>query len=393
MNYSPKFLHMMKSSTPLVSLSIQRAITTSTDAFSLKFLYHTRITQGWLDVGLREPAGTPETPGRVVKTGSDSVYISNSYFHTSSRDSHGGAILYNTRSSSSQMLIESCIFNDCHTTADFGGAVAMNNGSCVICKSCSTRCSSNATGQFIYTYLANDNQHINKVIDCSAIKSQPELTNWATICLNMGLVTIDTVNISQNSCTYYPSLYSYPLENASETTSFVNMCSIRNNTGTMRGLNFDKNGAVYMLKGSNIIDNNCPQLIRNWGTTTITGCTILSNEGSDPIFSSGNDYTITIINCTITQADLNNKEGNLISDNWTPDPHPFINLILPTFLVDLCDVEYDFYQSLYPPGYSPVISNSGLSECSTIHINVIITSLYQLKTYIFLLYILPSDSF
>ena len=61
------------------------------------------------------------------------------------------------------MLIELCIFNDCHTSASYGGCIFMAKdssngaGSCVINKCCSNECSSTNTGtsrgQFVYTSL------------------------------------------------------------------------------------------------------------------------------------------------------------------------------------------------------------------------------------------------
>ena len=82
--------------------------------------------QSWISVGLVEPEGNPEnTSEQYSKAGEAIVYLVNSFFDNIISGTNGGAICISSTTDSSQMLIEVCIFNDCHTNSEFGGAIFM----------------------------------------------------------------------------------------------------------------------------------------------------------------------------------------------------------------------------------------------------------------------------
>ena len=114
--------------------------------------------QGWYDVGLsgNEPPKT-KTNESFLETEPGQYYICESYFNIQQSDAEGGAVSFDPSdgSTTSQILIESTVFDNCHTTAGIGGAIASFGGSFVINKCCSNNCSSireNSNGQFTYLY-------------------------------------------------------------------------------------------------------------------------------------------------------------------------------------------------------------------------------------------------
>ena len=258
-----------------------------------------------------------------------------------------------------------CIFNDCHTSSNYGGSIFMGSGygSCVINKCCSNACSStnkyDSYGQFIYLRLTDDSKHINKVLDSSVIKSQPpeEANSGSVLSLNFAIITMTTVNLSLNKCSKYPSAYCCPYSTSS-TTCFVSYCSIRNNTATSQyGIYFYRSSSTeYSLSNSNLIENDISGsygLVYCYGHLTIDECTILENSASR-IFYSASSSEITIINCTIEEG---NVKGNKISGNGdvitTPSPYK----ASPDFIIPIlcteddkgnCYAEYDSIDSLTP---------------------------------------------
>ena len=227
----------------------------------------------------------------------DRIYVLSCQFNIVEESDTGGAICFTSLSDTSKLLIEQCIFDNCHTSNARGGAIFMarstssGSGSCVINKCCSNNCSSNNSGssygQFIFTYLSDSISQCNNVFDSSIINSQPPGSNsGGTLYLNRGNVTIYQLNISNNRCSRSPSVYCFPFSIESQLTCLVSYGLISDNIGNQYGISFAKLGATCMMISCNIIKNNCSQLIRNYGVTNIIHCAIFSNFDSSPIFSS-----------------------------------------------------------------------------------------------------------
>ena len=77
----------------------------------------------------------------------------------------------------------------------------------------------------------------------------------------------------------------------------------------------------------------------------IQGCTILENKVDYTFYfykssDDDSDVSIIVINCTITEDDINKIEsngGSVNIDNWSPS-FTFKNEIYVTYLTDLCPV-------------------------------------------------------
>ena len=310
--------------------------------------------QSWISVGLVEPEGTPEnTSEQYSKAGESLVYLVDSFFDNIISGTNGGAICISSTTDSSQMLIEVCIFNDCHTNSEYGGAIFMGYpvtssngaGSCVVHKCCSNNCSSTSTrysyGHFIYTMLSNDNDHINKFLDSSVINSkQINFESEGTIELLYGEITINTLNLSENQCVVCPAIWCYQGSSNTKLICSIKFCSIRNNVGLVSTLAISTTFAS--CTNSNFIENTASYygLIQAHTEMIVEGCTILENKAASTFYC--NTGPITVINCTITEEDVIKTNANVNIENWTPNPNSFVNGIFPTFLTKLC-VEYSLY--------------------------------------------------
>ena len=232
-----------------------------------------------------------------------------------------------------------------------------SHGSCVVHKCCSSKCHSsyagNSYGQSIFTSLSNNGDHINKVLDSSAIYSEPPNSEGtSTIYLRYSIITIKTSNISQNSCGKYPLMYCNPhLDNQKDTCS-IEFCSIRGNSATNKiGIFLDNTGSMHQIKSSNFIENTVKNLglIYSEAKVVVQGCTILENTANYMFYTYSQSDTITVINCTITKEDVTKTNNNKVNiDQWTPNSHSFINGIKPTFVNELCSVGYDIVGTLTP---------------------------------------------
>ena len=258
------------------------------------------------------------------------VYIiSCSFVKIKDSKSSGGAIWFSTISNYSQMLIEESVFFDCHTISSGGAIYMSNDGSFAINKCCSNFCYSlgiYSNGQF--TYIAGES---SKIFECSIINSNPETNLFAssTIYHSNRNITINTINLSQNKC------YTTPLGNLqSESECFISFCSFKNNTGTIIGIYFSSSQSPTTMTSTNLILNTIEQngLISSSGELTIKGCTILNNN-ANLIFQSY--IIITVINCTMSEDDVNKTTGTVNIDNWKPSS-TFYNEISIQFFNDLC---------------------------------------------------------
>ena len=270
------------------------------------------------------------------------VYVTCCTFEESKdTSSNGGAICFATTDDSAKMVVEQCIFYDCHTSAIKGGAISMQEaGSCVFNKCCSNLCSCNLQGQFISTDMTDDISHINQIFDSSAINSFPQNENtnlFGVIDFYDSVIKINTMNFSRNKCYKYPSAFCCPTLSIENVTSFVEYCSISNITSDIQGICFaslSDTRVQHIMKSSNLIENEVTLygLIASQAHLTVEGCTILRNQ-ADHIFSTSQTMTITVINCT---CDNVTTEGTVVLSNLTPSPREFINGIFPTYLGSLC---------------------------------------------------------
>ena len=350
------------------------------------------LFSSWADVGLKHPFSTIK---QFTEVGEGNVYVWCSYFNIESSDSTGGAISFTSTTTESQMFVEFCTFFDCHTKGNEGGAILMSSaGSCVVNKCCSNNCSSTYTaasyGQFIRSWITDDNNHINKVLDSSIINTQALLSGQSPLSLYYGRITINTVNFSINACHYQPSTWSKPCFVRGETTGSAKFCSIRNNTGINRGISFggSSSDSITVSKYLNIIEN----VVKNFGLfysesrMIIEECTILENEAPYTFYAISSSF-VTVLNCTIKKEDIfQTNINNFNISNWMPQPNSFINAILPTFLTDLCPVEYDIIGSLSPILPPENMNSSDSKTCNNyvnfrrIHIYILILCFYSPNT-------------
>ena len=109
------------------------------------------------------------------------------------------------------------------------------------------------------------------------------------------------------------------------------------------------------MTSSNIMRNTIEQnvLIYSNGNLTIKGCTILYNN-VNLTFQSYD--TITVINCTMFEDDVNKTTGNVNTESWRPSS-TFYNEISATFFSDLCipvhpiPIFTEKYLNIYLPKY------------------------------------------
>ena len=329
-----------------------------------------KVFQSWNEVGLSgEPPEKSRPQIELIVSTTNNVYVWYSYFQIEASSSSGGAISFTSPTVSSQILIEECIFFDCHTTTNVGGAIFMGaspssdngQGNFVINKCCSNKCSTSYTGssstygQFCRSFVSDDETHINKILDSSVIYSESiSSDSRSVISFYNGVINIKTVNFSQNKCLYYPSAFCEPTY-LTETTCFVELCSFKNNTANVQYCIYLSGISTKdLLKSSNLIGNNIlgTGLVAAYSQLTVEGCTILENEADSIFFCYSG--SITVINCTITEEDVkktNNDNVNI--ENWTPKHNSFINGIKPTIVNEICSVGYDTVGTLTPnlPNY------------------------------------------
>ena len=328
------------------------------------------LPEGWVNVTLNTPSPTPipneeiELKDRNTFSGSLKVYIKSCQFGLINSDSNGGCISYTSTTTSSEMLIELCIFNSCTSNAAYGGCIFMGSatimgsgqGSFVLNKCCANECYSTRSGysygQFVFTNLNYDVTHLNNIIDSSIINSKADKgTSFGTLYLQYAKITINTVNLSGNKCSQFCPIVSYPYSTSS-TTSSVEYCSIRENEATYSYGLCLSNAAKYSVTNCNLIQNTISSngLIWTNGKVTMRECTILENSANPMFYCYYSSNSITLENCTI-ESDKLTKGGNgqLITTNWSPKPKSFINAIKCTEDNEkMCVAEFDVVGSLSP---------------------------------------------
>ena len=267
-----------------------------------------------------------------LKINVDKIYIlSCTFVEAKSTTANGGAIFFYS-SDDSLMLIEESVFYNCHSSLS-GGAIYMGIfGYFAINKCCSNFCFTSGTpsfGQFACTEGES-----SKIFECSIINSKPETSESSnTINQRNSNITIETVNISQNTCNEAPlgSLY---LQNE----CLIHLCSFENNTGTRFGISFSSSQSPITMTSSNLIGNTIKQnglIYSSNGELTINGCTIHNNNEDVIIFNSHNDGSINVKNCTMSNDDATKFLGNVNLDNWKPSSN-FFNEISLEFIINLC---------------------------------------------------------
>ena len=382
------------------------------------FLEEKALLQGWSEVGFSGSKDPEEKINQPVSIqGAGNIYIWNSYFNLPQGTGNGGVISFTSAKEESQMLVEFCVFENCHTSFQYGGAIFMaysttsGAGNCAINKCCATQCWSTASpsyGQFIRTYLTDKKTSLNKVLDSSVINSFPGSDSYGTIMLYNAKITINNANFSNNHCTYYPSVYCSPTVDI-EVTSLLKFCSIRNIFGENRGVNLFSS-AQQQIESSNLIENRIENngLISSFSSVLVKGCTILENT-VDVIFNSMSG-SITVTNCSIDPNELGLVSGNVKFYSWQPKPKTFINPILPVQFTELCLASYDVIGTLTPdvtppttkpptpkrtPNETPEMTpNKQLLKCYTWFCEDLRTTnvdILQILQYIFLLCCLPTN--
>ena len=290
----------------------------------------------------------PQKNQYEVKT--TSAYILSCTFQDINSSIGGGAIQFSTNNRNEQILVEKSVFDNCHTNDERGGAiyVGYSSGSCVTHQCCASQCWSKFTGtsrgQFIYTSLSDNNNHINQVKDCSIIRSSPpeNSDSRGSLYLYQSIITVNIVNLSDNSCFQYPSAFLCPSFTSQLNECYVSFSSIQNNTGTRCiGLLGKSSSCDNLMQCSNLIGNQVSDFGLIWteSQVTIEGCAFLENEAATIFYRNSGSFII--INCTIPYDYLTKTapDSKSFSFSQCPPSILFKNNIDINYLTELCPTQ------------------------------------------------------
>jgi hypothetical protein len=326
-----------------------------------------------------------------------SVYVSNCLFSSFTSSSNGGALCC---MSTTYLLVESSSFFSCKTSSRHGGAIYFeySSGQFVLYGVCGNDCyteytgSGLANGQFACTYVNNavsskNNVNYSSVTRCLNTRSNAH----ANFYLINGKIFCLSVNMSMNTCYYYPGFWSVPFIDSNSVTCSLSYSSFTDNHApNYILLCLNKGGARYEIKCSNIIRNT--QVSTSYGTIYSTGNTmiqdscILENE-ANCIFYATSSYTITLSNCTI---DSDSHNGNL--NKQSTITKSFI-LALNHLSTRNCYSEYDSVGTLTA---IPVVTQSSKKEfrcsCKIINYQAKVCDFFSLNWVFMITFIHPNIS-
>ena len=251
------------------------------------------------------------------------VHVQSCMFKDCISESSGGAIFCNG-SSIEKLFVSHTSFKSCKTADENAGAILyynMESGQCVICEVCSFQCASTFSGEsygqfarVIVKYDSNDSiASINQVNDSSITQSRKENKRpYKTLNLLCGKISVQSVNLTHNECSYDSALYCVPTYQESEATSsvscFVSYTSIVNNTADESCcINFWSGlecKPQYCIYACNIINNE--QISQNDAMIQTDSqlfincsCVIGNNKNKTLFCQKCDDYKIILTNCTI----------------------------------------------------------------------------------------------
>ena len=261
--------------------------------------------------------------------GKKDVWISNCVFYGCSNSECGGAF---SSTSIERVFFEESTFFGCTTKGRMGGAIYFvneENGQCVISRTsseyCQTQCVDSAGGQFAYISTKRDTSYKNEVNESIITKSQmsSEYSMYA-LELRLSRIICSSINITYNTCNYYPALFSYPSEDADAITCFIVCASIVNNSAQkLKSQTYYGYGCIYignsmsrqLILTSNILYNKHEFLddestICSYAYLFINESCILDNEAKY-LFYQGNGESQIIITGCILDGDFNTYSRHL----------------------------------------------------------------------------------
>ena len=115
--------------------------------------------------------------------------------------SSGGAI-YST--SLSKLLVETSTFVSC--SADYGGAIYISKGDCVIHEVCGYHCTANYES---FSLVSGDSNRDKNYVHDSSV-AYCVASNWYTMVHQYGYIEIKSVNLSHNEANQHSALYCAP---------------------------------------------------------------------------------------------------------------------------------------------------------------------------------------
>jgi hypothetical protein len=232
--------------------------------------------------------------------------------------SDGGALY----TSSTTLLVESSSFFSCTTSSNWGGAIRVSGGQFVLYEVCGYNCFSTyaggTVGQFVFidvTNSASNKNYVNYSSISGCVNQRSD--SQETVRLGSGMVCCPSVNMSMNTCGYYPGILTYPYTDSSSVTcSFTYSSFVDNNCPGYICIYFNRNGAKYEMKSCNVLRNTQSSssygIIYTRGILNINDSCILENTATNIFYSSSSSYPITLLNCTV---DKTTNNGYLTTKN------------------------------------------------------------------------------
>ena len=225
----------------------------------------------------------------------------------------------------------------------------MNNGECVISRTCSFNCSStyskaNSDGQYAFIGTKNAVTCKNEVNE-TTIKGTKNVSTRQRYALSLYYSNIicSSVNITNNECRYYPALYCSPNKDESACTCCIIYTSIVNNSANSDYgcIDLNNQGSTHLISTSNIINNKQSKddraTIETCGSLFINeSCIIGNNEGRRVFYESGSSCQITITNCTLDSDIMTRKRYSGSFTIVSSKEYSFINA-LPYIVTGNCE--------------------------------------------------------
>lgn len=228
------------------------------------------------------------------------ITVFNAVFLSITSNDYGGAVYINNQSLF--IKINYCMFIDCSTTSDCGGALYLIANKSSIYAVCGKRCMSSKKYSFMYQYCPKNSSNTANYLSFGSC------TNcYYTACFDYGHIDVSYINSSQNTGLHTCGFMLFH----GEDSSIAEYCSIVNCTSNSSAvLEYSDGTGMYYMKFFNILYNlgtstGSDGIISTYRTNGTIEQTILYNNTGTYLYSA-NSNTI-LINCYLDES---TQKGN-----------------------------------------------------------------------------------
>jgi len=258
----------------------------------------------------------------------DSVNISDCFFTRMSQYNSAGGVIFISDTTKTS-YISNCMFNNCATSTDYGGAIFLTLSMSFMKMVCANRCSS----QFCHFAWVKATLS-NEAVLLSMTECSYTTNGDYSVCFSEGNPKVDFSNCSRNYAHVISGIYFYKPSTSSSSV----MCTFSNNV-VSAFMCIDFYSCSGTMSYACVVNNNSPAYgivyVSGSGTHIMEYCLFISNDNTLFHVDSGSSLTIKhsfIYHLNSIKSGIINTENNNTNIN-----HP--TYIIPYFKSHYCHAD------------------------------------------------------